>query len=104
MDEYKSVLIVASSFGIAALLPYLKKLIHGYNTRVGRARRIHVVWQISTRGKFVISNPASQLTEAADGLPGQEILNGALEEDKLDNGCVRGALPPFGAMANANAG
>ncbi|KAH8800659.1 hypothetical protein F5884DRAFT_862570 [Xylogone sp. PMI_703] len=71
MDEYASVLMVASGFGIAALQPYLKKLIHGYNTRVGQARRIHVVWQISNR---------------ANGLPVQEMLNHALEEDKMDNG------------------
>ena len=33
MDEYESVLIVASGFGIAALLSHLKKLIYGYNPR-----------------------------------------------------------------------
>jgi NAD(P)H-flavin reductase len=55
MDKYESVLMVASGFGIAALLPYLKKLIRDYNTRVGRARRIHVVWQISDRGRLAIS-------------------------------------------------
>jgi NAD(P)H-flavin reductase len=104
MDKYESVLMVASGFGIAALLPYIKKLIHGYNTRVGRARQIHVVWQISARGRFIISESTSQLTVAADGLPVQEMLNRALEEDKLDNGCVCGNLPPFGAIANANAG
>ena len=43
MDKYKSVLMVASGFGIAALLPYMKKLIYDYNARKGRARRIHVV-------------------------------------------------------------
>jgi NAD(P)H-flavin reductase len=58
MDEYESVLMVASGFGIAALLPYLKKLIYGYNTRVGRARRIHVIWQISARGRLIISESA----------------------------------------------
>jgi NAD(P)H-flavin reductase len=36
-DRYESVLIVASGFSIAALLPYLKKLIHGYNARMGHA-------------------------------------------------------------------
>jgi hypothetical protein len=82
----------------------LMKLIHGYNTRVGRARRIHVVWQISTRGRFIISESASQLTAAADGLPVQEMLNHAVEEDKLDNGCVCGDPPPFGTIANANPG
>lgn len=55
MDKYESVLMVASGFGIATLLLYLKKLIHDYNTCVSRARRIHVVWQISDRGRLVIS-------------------------------------------------
>jgi NAD(P)H-flavin reductase len=54
MDRYESVLMMASGFGIAALLPYLKKLIHDYNARVGRARRIRVVWQISNRGRLII--------------------------------------------------
>jgi predicted ferric reductase len=58
MDEYESVLMVASGFGIAALLPYLKKLIYSYNNRVGRARRIHVIWQISSRGRLIISETA----------------------------------------------
>lgn len=33
VDDYEVVLLIADGFGIAALLPYLKKLIHGYNNR-----------------------------------------------------------------------
>jgi NAD(P)H-flavin reductase len=54
MEEYETVLIVASGFGIAAQLPYLKRLIHGYNAREVRARRIHLVWQIENKGESVI--------------------------------------------------
>jgi hypothetical protein len=43
--------MVASGFGIAAHLPYLKRLIHGYNARKLRARRIHLVWQVRDIGK-----------------------------------------------------
>jgi NAD(P)H-flavin reductase len=43
IGEYESVLIVASGFGIAAFVPYLRKLLYGYNTRAVRARRIHLV-------------------------------------------------------------
>jgi NAD(P)H-flavin reductase len=43
MDDYENILIVASSFGIIAHLLYLKQLIHGYNAREVRARRIHLV-------------------------------------------------------------
>ncbi|OAF59117.1 hypothetical protein VC83_04114 [Pseudogymnoascus destructans] len=73
MGEYESVLMVASGFGIAAFVPHLKKLIYGYNTRAVRTRRIHLVWQIKNE---------------ADGLIVQEPLNIALEEDKLDDGCI----------------
>jgi hypothetical protein len=45
IGEYESVLIVASGLDIAAVLPHLKKIIHGYNTSAARARRIHLVWQ-----------------------------------------------------------
>ncbi|KFZ24853.1 hypothetical protein V502_00675 [Pseudogymnoascus sp. VKM F-4520 (FW-2644)] len=56
MDEYESILMVASGFGIAAHLPHLKRLIYGYNL--------------------------------ADGLAAQSLLNSALDEDKLDDGCI----------------
>jgi NAD(P)H-flavin reductase len=29
--KYENVLMIASDFGVAAYLPYLKRLIHGYN-------------------------------------------------------------------------
>lgn len=51
LDEYESILVVASGFGIAAHLPYLKRLIYGYNSRRVQARRIHLVWQIGHKGK-----------------------------------------------------
>ncbi|CZT07745.1 related to FRE2 Ferric (and cupric) reductase [Rhynchosporium graminicola] len=59
MDEYESVLMVASGFGIAAHLSSLKKLIYGYNARLG-----------------------------PDGIGAQSFLNNALEEDKLDDGRI----------------
>ncbi|KFY80032.1 hypothetical protein V499_01062 [Pseudogymnoascus sp. VKM F-103] len=70
MGEYKSVLMVASGFSIAAFVPHLKKLIYGYNTRAVQTRYIHLVWQIKNEGGIV------------------EPLNIALEEDKLDDGCI----------------
>ncbi|KFY19587.1 hypothetical protein V493_07902, partial [Pseudogymnoascus sp. VKM F-4281 (FW-2241)] len=73
MDEYESILMVASGFGIAAHLPHLKRLIYGYNVRLVRARRIHLIWQIRNK---------------ADGLAAQSLLNSALDEDKLDDGCI----------------
>jgi NAD(P)H-flavin reductase len=52
MAHCENILMVASGFGIAAHLPYLKQLIHGYNAREIRARRIHLVWQVQTIGEF----------------------------------------------------
>ena len=46
MDDYDNILMVASGFGIAAQLPYLKRLIHGYNARELRARRVRLIWQV----------------------------------------------------------
>ena len=51
MGEYQNIVMVASGFGIAAQLPYLKQLIYGYNTREVRARRVHLIWQIQDIGK-----------------------------------------------------
>ncbi|KAH8799389.1 hypothetical protein F5884DRAFT_848060 [Xylogone sp. PMI_703] len=73
MEGYETILMVASGFGIAAQLPYLKRLIHGYNAREVHARRIHLIWQI--KDKEV-------------GIAGQSLLNGALVEDKLDDGYI----------------
>jgi hypothetical protein len=90
MEEYETVLIVASGFGIAAQLPYLKRLIHGYNAREVRARRIHLVWQIENKGESVIVTTQSvmRLMRPEVGVAGQLPLNGALVEDKLDSQCV----------------
>jgi NAD(P)H-flavin reductase len=48
IGDYEVVLLVASGFGIAAQLPYVKELLHGYNARRIHTRRIHLVWQLNT--------------------------------------------------------
>ncbi|KAI9769850.1 MAG: hypothetical protein M1840_003844 [Geoglossum simile] len=73
IDKYENILMVATGFGIAGHLPYLKQLIHSYNARKVRARRIHLVWQIR---------------DINVGIAAQPLLNGALDEDKLDDGCI----------------
>jgi predicted ferric reductase len=52
LGEYEVVLMVASGFGIAAHLPYLKQLLHGYNSRRVHTRRIHLVWELKTLGWY----------------------------------------------------
>jgi hypothetical protein len=72
--EYETVLMVASGFGIAAQLPYLRKLIYGYNACKTRTRRIHLVWQLDTLIDI--------------GIAVEPLLNDALEDDTLDDGYV----------------
>jgi NAD(P)H-flavin reductase len=49
---YESVIMIATGFGIAAHLPYLKQLIHGYNTCKARTRQVHLVWQLQCIGNL----------------------------------------------------
>ena len=51
MDDFDNILMIASGFGIAAQLPYLKRLIHGYNARELRARRVRLIWQVRDIGE-----------------------------------------------------
>jgi NAD(P)H-flavin reductase len=41
VGDYETILMIADGFGIVAQLPYLKKLIYGYNACKTRTRRIH---------------------------------------------------------------
>lgn len=50
VDQYESVLAIATDFGVAAVIPYFRKLIDNRNKSVARARRLHFVWQVQTRG------------------------------------------------------
>jgi hypothetical protein len=51
VDRFETVLLIASGFGIAVTIPYLKKMIHGYNTCTLHVRRLHLVWQIESIGE-----------------------------------------------------
>jgi NAD(P)H-flavin reductase len=51
VDGFETVLLIASGFGIAVTIPYLKKMIHGYNTCTLHVRRLHLVWQIESIGE-----------------------------------------------------
>jgi NAD(P)H-flavin reductase len=54
VSQHDTVLTVASGFGIADVIPYLKQLLHGYNTSTSRIRRVHFVWQVQTLGKSIL--------------------------------------------------
>lgn len=51
VSQYESALFIASGFGIAAAIPYLKKMIYGYNTCTLQIRRLHLVWQVESIGE-----------------------------------------------------
>ena len=51
IGNYGKVLMVASGFGIAAQLPFLKELIQGFNRSEVRTRTIHLVWQLNDLGE-----------------------------------------------------
>lgn len=46
MGDYGNVLLIASGFGVAAQIPYVKELIRDYHRCKVRTRRIHLVWQL----------------------------------------------------------
>ena len=50
MKEYGTVLLIATGFGVAAILPHLKELLEGYERCKVVTRRIHVVWQLKGEG------------------------------------------------------
>ena len=52
VGECESILLVGIGFGMAALLPYLQRLIYGYQTRKVCTRRIRVIWQVRHIGKY----------------------------------------------------
>jgi hypothetical protein len=52
IGDYGKVLMVATGFGIAAQLPFLKELIQGFNRSEVRTRNIHLVWQLNDLGEY----------------------------------------------------
>lgn len=51
IQEYENIVMMATGFGIAAHLPYLRKLIHDHHSHKSPIRRIHLVWQMKQLGK-----------------------------------------------------
>lgn len=49
--DFECVLFFASNFGIAAVLPYLKKLMHGRMERKSKTRRVRLVWHVDNIGR-----------------------------------------------------
>ncbi|KAJ5766655.1 uncharacterized protein N7511_004271 [Penicillium nucicola] len=73
VDHYECVLAIATDFGIAGVISYLKKLLYGYNTCTSHVRRVHFVWEVQTLDIAVAAQP---------------LLNSLLSDDILDDGYV----------------
>ncbi|KAJ5646729.1 hypothetical protein N7490_003101 [Penicillium lividum] len=71
VDQYECILAIATDFGIAGVISYLKKLLYGYNTSTSHVRRVHFVWQVQTLDIAVAAQP---------------LLNSLLSDDVLDDG------------------
>lgn len=56
VERYESVLMIAAGHGIAAQLPYVRRLINGYNTGEVRTCRMHLVWQLESLSKYRIKH------------------------------------------------
>ena len=54
VSQYESVLIIASDFGLAGVISYVKQLLYGYNTSTSQIRRVHFVWQVRSLGKSIL--------------------------------------------------
>jgi hypothetical protein len=74
ISYYESILVIASGFRIAAAVPYLKKMIYGYNTCTSQVRRLYLVWQVESIGEVAAT---------------QSLLNNLLKDDIMDEGYVR---------------
>ena len=51
VEDYESVLMVASGSGIAAQLPYLEQLVHQHNNHKARTRKIHLIWCLKSNSR-----------------------------------------------------
>ncbi|KAJ5369940.1 rerric reductase like transmembrane component [Penicillium cataractarum] len=73
VSEYECVLAIATDFGIAGVIPYLKQLFYGYNTSTSHVRRVHFVWQVQNIDIAISAEP---------------LLNSLLSDDVLDEGYI----------------
>ncbi|EHA21855.1 hypothetical protein ASPNIDRAFT_184149, partial [Aspergillus niger ATCC 1015] len=71
VKKYRTILVFASGSGIAAAIPYLKQIIHDYNTCISKIEKLHFVWQLDSPAEM---NSALHL------------LNALLDDDNTEKG------------------
>ena len=50
LDDYGTIVLIASGWGLMAQMPYLQALIHGCREGTVKAQRLHLIWQLNTIG------------------------------------------------------
>lgn len=82
MKEYGTVLLIATGFGIVAILPHLKELLDGYGRCEVITRRIHVVWQLNEEGMRIYLSRSRVLMEFLDDeYFAKDLIDNALDAD-----------------------
>jgi predicted ferric reductase len=86
VSDYESILVVASGIGIAAVIPYLKQLLYGYNTAAFCVRRVHFVWEMEGRGMPLLlmqdqANSCEDLSVVAQPWLNELLLDDVLSAD-----------------------
>lgn len=93
VNQYESVLLIASGSGIATVIPYLRKLIHSYNqTSTYRTRQVHLVWQVQTLGEQAPRVLFHLLIEVDMAVAAESSMNSLLKDDTLADGYVSNSL------------
>ncbi|RAK94827.1 ferric reductase family protein [Aspergillus ibericus CBS 121593] len=63
VSQYESSLLIASGFGLAAVTPYIKKMIYGYNTSTLLVRRLHLILNVSIYVRSGLANDKTTFGE-----------------------------------------
>lgn len=88
MDSFECVLAIATNFGIAGVISYLKKLVYGYNTSTSYVRRVHLVWQVQSLGEKSSLGKLALINFVEIARASESLLNDLLADDLLENGYV----------------
>lgn len=89
MGDFGAILMFATDNGIAAQLPYLRKLIDDYNQCRIRTRRIHLIWQLRDLCKREIRIKYAIADRVGDECIASNMINDALDEDTMDKGYIK---------------
>jgi hypothetical protein len=93
IKNYSTILMFAYGFGVAAMIPYLKQVIHGNNTCKNYTQRVHLVWEAKDWSTFsAVYNcyPNNKFEDQVQAIA--PFLNSILSDDIIENGYVSPTL------------